>query len=87
MKHASILVTGGAGFIGAHVVRQFLQEPESSDSSIVVLDDLSGGFAENVASLDRVELAALTETDIMYGWRYVSHASPGCRVLPSACAT
>lgn len=38
------LVTGGAGFIGAHVVNELLQ----LDHKVVVLDDLSGGFEENV---------------------------------------
>jgi UDP-glucose 4-epimerase len=38
------LVTGGAGFMGAHVASQLLE----GDHSVVVLDDLSGGFEENV---------------------------------------
>ena len=40
----SVLVTGGAGFIGAHVVNDLIAMGEQ----VVVLDDLSGGFRENV---------------------------------------
>lgn len=38
------LVTGGAGFIGAHVVNELI----SMGHEVVVLDDLSGGFEDNV---------------------------------------
>lgn len=38
------LVTGGAGFIGAHVTKHVLD----MGIEVVVLDDLSGGFADNV---------------------------------------
>ena len=38
------LVTGGAGFIGAHVVNELIQ----MDHKVVVLDDLSGGFQDHV---------------------------------------
>lgn len=38
------LVTGGAGFMGSHVAEQLLREGHE----VVVLDDLSGGFVDNV---------------------------------------
>jgi UDP-glucose 4-epimerase len=40
------LVTGGAGFIGSHVARHCL----SAGHDVVVLDDLSGGFRDQVPS-------------------------------------
>ena len=45
MKHKTyVLVTGGAGFIGSHVVDELI----SMGMNVVVFDDLSGGFRENV---------------------------------------
>lgn len=38
------LVTGGAGFIGSHVAEELV----SHGHDVVVLDDLSGGFADNL---------------------------------------
>ena len=38
------LITGGAGFIGAHVTNELLK----LGHKVVVLDDLSGGFVENI---------------------------------------
>jgi UDP-glucose 4-epimerase len=40
----TVLVTGGAGFMGAHVSRELLD----AGYDVVVVDDLSGGFERNV---------------------------------------
>lgn len=38
------LVTGGAGFIGAHVTNELI----NMGQNVIILDDLSGGFKENI---------------------------------------
>jgi len=63
MKQASILVTGGAGYIGSHVALQLRERGER----VVVLDDLSRGFRQAVLDAplvvgqigDRATVAAL----------------------------
>ncbi|MGK2348277.1 UDP-glucose 4-epimerase GalE [Actinomyces sp. W5033] len=53
----SILVAGGAGYIGAHVVRLLLERGEE----VIVVDDLSYGSPE------RVEGATVVELDVASG--------------------
>lgn len=43
------LVTGGAGFIGSHIVENLLQQPDTRE--VRVLDDLSTGRKENLAAV------------------------------------
>jgi len=54
-----VVVTGGAGFIGSHVVEAFL----ARDYEVVVIDDLSTGSERNVppaAELERVDIVEAT---------------------------
>ncbi|MBK5305879.1 MAG: NAD-dependent epimerase/dehydratase family protein [Frankiaceae bacterium] len=48
-----VVVTGGAGFIGANLCRELLTRADVTE--VVALDDLSTGFTDNLAGLD-VEL-------------------------------
>lgn len=57
----SVLVTGGAGYIGAHVVRLL----QGAADQVVVIDDLSSGRADRVggAPLVEIDLAAADAVD------------------------
>jgi len=55
-----VLVTGGAGFIGANLCRELLTRDEVE--GVCVLDDLSSGFRSNLDGLD-VELTVGTILD------------------------
>src|SRR5215831_9465479 len=69
------LVTGGAGFLGSHVA-DYLME---MGMRVVVLDDLSGGFARNVPAgveLCRgsiVDESTVRELFARHRFRYVYH--------------
>ena len=53
-----IMITGGAGFIGSHVVEYYLQ----NDYSVSVIDNLSTGRLENLTEFEnRIDF---TEADI-----------------------
>ena len=59
----SILITGGAGFIGSHVVRLFVQN--YPDYKIVNLDSLTyAGNLENIADIEILENYEFVKGDI-----------------------
>ena len=53
------LITGGAGYIGAHVVAETLK----SGRELVVLDDLSSGVAARLPSDIEVERVTFTDAN------------------------
>lgn len=55
------LVTGGAGFIGAHVTNELVK----MGHKVVVLDDLSGGFHENVNSEAHFIEGSITDVELL----------------------
>lgn len=56
-----VVVTGGAGFIGANLCRLLVAAGEVDE--VVVVDDLSTGFAANLAGIDGVVLVEGTILD------------------------
>jgi UDP-glucose 4-epimerase len=80
---AAMLVTGGAGFIGSHVADEIIK----LGHEVVVLDDLSGGFRDNIPAraefvegsiLDQALLAEIFEAwpfEVVY--HFAAYAAEG----------
>ena len=74
-RQENVLVTGGAGFIGSRVAKEL----KTCGYTVVVLDDLSGGFKENIpAGIKFVrgsinDVALLSEIFERHRFHYVFH--------------
>ncbi|MCF7838168.1 MAG: NAD-dependent epimerase/dehydratase family protein [Candidatus Marinimicrobia bacterium] len=72
---AQILVTGGAGFIGSHVADGLL----ARGHEVVILDDLSGGFRENLPAGADFVAGSITDHELVnrlftkHAFEYVYH--------------
>src|SRR5215211_9437119 len=55
------LVTGGAGFLGAHVAHVLLRRGHD----VVALDDLSGGFEDNVPDGAHLVIGSVTDVQLV----------------------
>jgi UDP-glucose 4-epimerase len=75
MTRERVLVTGGAGFIGSHVTAELA----ARGYEVVVLDDLSGGFRENVPEGARLVEGSILDRTLIetlfreHGFAYVFH--------------
>jgi UDP-glucose 4-epimerase len=69
------LVTGGAGFIGSHVAKALI----SMGHDVVILDDLSGGFVENIPDRTHfvkgsiLDQALIEQLFARFSFKYVYH--------------
>ncbi len=69
------LITGGAGFIGSHLINHLLKQ----DHKVIVLDDLSGGDKENVNPAALFYEGSILDVDLInslfeeYKFSYVYH--------------
>ena len=75
MKDKNILVTGGLGFIGSHIVEELLE-----DNKVTVIDNLSSGKIENLKDSNHENLTLINEDlldcdleEILKGKDYVFH--------------
>jgi len=72
---SSMLVTGGAGFMGSHLARHAV----AAGFEVVVLDDLSGGFEENIPVGARFVRGSIEDERLVdalfrdHRFRYVFH--------------
>lgn len=60
MKDKRVVITGGAGFIGSNLACEL-----ATDNTVIIVDDLSTGRAENIAALTDEENVTLIQSGIL----------------------
>jgi len=75
MKNKKVLVTGGLGFIGSHIVERL-----NKDNEVLIVDDQSSGKIENIKHLDFTKIdttlggiTTINLEEIFEGCDYVFH--------------
>lgn len=84
-RRPRVVVTGGAGFIGSHLVDRLVAEGHA----VLVIDDLSSGRAENVAAAAELARLDIVTADVerpLRAWRpeVVFHLAAQASVVRSA---
>src|SRR5660397_81177 len=80
MKGKKVVVTGGLGFIGSHLVEALVK-----DNDVTIIDNMSTGTLENLADVEarpkviEGDVAALNLAEIFDGCDYIFHQA----ALPS----
>jgi UDP-glucose 4-epimerase len=59
----NILITGGAGYIGSHVVKQII---ENTDYNVVIIDNLSTGSLKTIKTLNKIHQQADKNTELAF---------------------
>ena len=55
MTKNKVLITGGAGFIGSHIVEKLLE----NNYNVIIIDNLSSGSIENIPNSDTLKFYQL----------------------------
>lgn len=79
-----ILITGGAGFIGSHIVEAYIQ----AGHQVLIIDNFSSGKAEQVSSPAKIEVmdindSKLTDTVLAFKPEIINHQAAQIEVRAS----